>query len=55
MNNQQYTSQQPDSEQEKEVIEELAEARKKDGEDESEDSDEDENDIMELEINETMN
>ena len=54
MNNQQYTSQQADSEQE-EVIEELAEARKKDGEDESEDSDEDENDIMELEIDETMN
>ena len=50
MNNQQYTSQQPDSEQEKEGIEELAETSRNDGEDESEDSD---NDI--IEIDNTMN
>ena len=42
MSNQQYASQQPDSQQE-EVIEELVEAREKDNEDESEDS----NDIIE--------
>ena len=54
MNNEQYTSRQPDTEQEKEVIEEITEERKNDSEGES-DSDEDENDNLVIEIDETMN
>ena len=52
MNNAQYISQQVDSEQEKQVIQDAQEDRNND---ESKDRDYDNNDTIELEVDETMN